>query len=195
MRQTTAQGVAGAPTTGVEGAWQRHLPARYAAEALTGRRGDGRWGTRTGYPVLYLGRPRDSVIIEAYRRLRDPVEDDMPASVFVPRVLVTARVNVTDILDLRQPKGRAAAGIVLSDLRSATTDVESYGRCRTVSEVAHQLGLHGVIAPAATGRGQTLAPFTDRLPLVDWPVWVTEEQWTELPPDPRVEHQRHLRLI
>lgn len=66
---------AGAVTT-VTGRWQRHCGARYAGTALDGRIGDGRWGTKTGFPVLYLGRPLDSVIVEAYRHLIDPIEDD-----------------------------------------------------------------------------------------------------------------------
>jgi hypothetical protein len=34
---------------------------------------DGRWGTRDGFPVLYLGRPVDSVIVGAYRHQVDPI--------------------------------------------------------------------------------------------------------------------------
>jgi hypothetical protein len=41
----------------IAGQWQRHVSARYADTALSGRKGYGRWGTRDGCPVLYLGRP------------------------------------------------------------------------------------------------------------------------------------------
>jgi hypothetical protein len=60
----------------VDGIWQRHVPAIYSGTALAGRVAMGRWGTAGGYPVLYLGRPEDSVVVEAYRHLIDPVVDD-----------------------------------------------------------------------------------------------------------------------
>jgi len=62
-----------ATITEIEGTWQRHVAARYAGQALQGRVALGRWGTIDGYPVLYLGQPRNSVVVEAYRHLVDPV--------------------------------------------------------------------------------------------------------------------------
>lgn len=61
------------------GTWQRHVATRYLASALTGRQADGRWGTKTGFPVLYLGRPTASVVVGAYRHLVDPIEFDSTA--------------------------------------------------------------------------------------------------------------------
>lgn len=138
----------------VEGVWQRHVPARYAASALQGRRSLSRWGTENGFPVLHLGRPRDSVIVEAYRRLVDPVADnpdivDKPP----PRVLVTCKVRVTEILDLRSATARMATGLDPATLQSHTRDRDAYRRCQEVAAVAHQLGLYGLIAPAATQLG------------------------------------------
>ena len=96
--------VASAATAPVEGLWQRHVAVPYAATALDGRRGYGRWGTRDGFSVLYLGRPLDSVVVEAYRHLIDPIaEPDMVAVLarnIQPRMLVTAPVAVTNVLDL-----------------------------------------------------------------------------------------------
>jgi hypothetical protein len=56
--------------------------------------------------------------------------------------------------------------------------------------VAHQLGLHGIIAPAATGLGETLALFERHLPATELPVVVDEEIIDGLPADPR-----RLRLV
>jgi hypothetical protein len=64
----------------VDGTWQRHVPAKFVADALKGRSATGRWGTQNGFPVLYLGRPTDSVVVEAYRHLIDPIVDS-PAPV------------------------------------------------------------------------------------------------------------------
>lgn len=192
---TTAAQLANAPLTSVSGTWQRHLPARFAHAALHGRRTTGRWGTRDGFPVLYLGRPQDSVVLEAYRYLVDPVEDPQPPEAFVARLLVTADVDVTDILDLRTATGRSSAALTLGDLQSATTDREAYGRCQLVAQLAHQLGAHGVVAPAATTMGETLALFTDLLPAGQEPVRVTDELWEALPDDPRAPQAPRLRVV
>ncbi len=88
---------AGAVTT-LTGRWQRHRGARHASTALDGRLGDGRWGTKTGFPLLYLGHPLDSVIVEAYRHLIDPIEDEDERAPLTqnlaPRALITANVSV-----------------------------------------------------------------------------------------------------
>lgn len=109
-----------AAITEIEGTWQRHVAARYAGQALRGRVALGRWGTIDGYPVLYLGQPRNSVVV-AYRHLVDPVEDYIAAAL-PPRVLVTCRVQVTEILDLRSAANRVALGLSTATLASSTRD-------------------------------------------------------------------------
>lgn len=73
-----ANRINGQPRIEVSGMWQRHTPQRYLAEALQGYTARGRWGTADGFPILYLGSPRESVVIEAYRHLIDPVVDGTP---------------------------------------------------------------------------------------------------------------------
>lgn len=150
-----------ATPTQVSGTWQRHVPSRHARAALDGRVAIGRWGTGDGFPVLYLGQPRDSVIVEAYRHLVDPVDDPAIVATIAPRVLVTATVAVTEILDLRTATTRALAELSMTQLQSPPRDRRAYAACQNVAAAAHQLGFHGLIAPAATGLGHTLALFTD----------------------------------
>ena len=57
--------------------------------------------------------------------------------------------------------------------------------CQRVGQAAHQLGLHGLIAPAATEVGETLALFEQHLPEAQLPVLTDEALWVTLPPDPR----------
>jgi hypothetical protein len=57
--------------------------------------------------------------------------------------------------------------------------------CQNVSAAAHQLGYHGIIAPAATKMGETLALFTDLLTATEQPLLTATEMWVQLPPDPR----------
>ena len=47
------------------------------------------------------------------------------------------------------------------------------------------LGLNGIIAPAATGLGETLALFPLNLPAEQWPTITATDIWHGLPADPR----------
>ncbi|RZS91590.1 RES domain-containing protein [Motilibacter rhizosphaerae] len=185
------------------GRWQRHSSVRLAARALDGYASDGRWGTKTGFPVLYLVRPTDSVVVEAYRHQVDPLDFDteQDRQTFIagllPRVLVTCEVSVTGLLDLRTATARAASGLAVQDLQCPTYDRAGYQRCQQVAQVAHQLGRHGLIAPAATGLGETLVLFTDLLPQQEKPTRIGEDEtWASLPDDPRLPSPRPvLRLV
>ncbi len=192
--------VAAGSVGSVAGRWQRHVSVRYASQALDGRRGYGRWGTADGFPVLYLGQPLDSVVVEAYRHLIDPLEDEQAARQLAqnlsPRALVTCQVQVTDILDLRQAATRVQIGLSMSELRSGTDDRDAYAHCQQVAQVAHQLGRHGIIAPAATGLGDTLVLFTDLLPTRQQPMRSEDDEiWNSLPRDPRAPGSGGLRLV
>jgi RES domain-containing protein len=184
----------------IAGQWQRHVSARYADTALSGRKGYGRWGTRDGCPVLYLGRPTDSVTVEAYRHLVEPsldLEDAVAlAQQLAPRLLVTTGVAVTNILDLCKAGNQAHHGLTIEILTSDTADRAAYAACQRVAQNAYRAGCHGIIAPAASGLGETLALFTDILPPNEVPVRSAPDKlWQGLPPDPRLGHGRALRLI
>ena len=186
--------LAQASPASVDGTWQRHVPAKFIAGALNGRSATGRWGTENGFPVLYLGRPTESVTVEAYRHLIDPVADAAPP--ISPRALITCTVSVSTILDLRSATNRILSNLTMQQLQSDTRDRDAYRACQNVAAVAHQLEFHGVIAPAATQMGETLVLFTDRLPASEEPARIAEKLWTELPPDPRNPGQgRRLRVV
>jgi len=192
--ESLANEVALAPATSDNGVWQRHIPARYLPDALKGRVARSRWGTAGGFPILHLGAPTNSVIVEAYRHLVDPVEDDV-LSQLAPRRLVTCRVSVTDLLDLRTSTARMTLGLPMSILTSETHDREAYETCQRVAATAHQLGLHGLITPAATTMGETLALFTQNLPDAQRPILLDDELWDTLPADPRRQPGRRLRVV
>lgn len=96
--RSTVVAVASAGTIRVEGTFQRHISPRY--RTLSGSAAGGRWGPEGAYPVLYLGRPTDSIVIEAHRHLVEPVEG-MRAELVGPRRLLTCEVRMTHVLDLR----------------------------------------------------------------------------------------------
>jgi hypothetical protein len=186
MRRQLALAVAAAPRVAVDGRFERHVS--YGRRELTGSNSGGRWGPPGGYSVLYLGRPVASVTVEAYRRLVDPFADQgMTGEMVAPRRLLICEVAVTNVLDLRSRTAQVAVGLTDTDL---TSPVGEYEPCQEVGRVAHQLGLHGVLAPAATGIGDTLALFEQHLPAGELPTLIDDEVWDGLPDDPR-----RLRLV
>lgn len=134
MDESLAVKIASVPVTTVTGTWLRHAFAAYPERALDGRVYDGRWGTKPGFPVLYLGRPLDSVVVEAYRHLVDPVENPDLLAQIHPRILVTATVKVTNVLDLRTAGARATAGLTPATCApepTTTPDAKKSRRSRT----------------------------------------------------------------
>lgn len=158
-------------------------------EELKASAAGGRWGASRAFEVLYLGRPPDSVVIEAYRHLVDDELDDahaLAASVLERRI-VTCEVDVPDVLDLRPSTAQTALALTETQLFS---DVGDYTACQAVGAAAHQLGLTGLIAPAATRLGETLALFPTNLQIEHWPTVISRDIWHGLPADPR-----RLRLV
>ena len=174
-----AVAVSRATISAVDGVFQRHSSPRVTT--LSGSPAGGRWGPAGAFPVLYLGRPTASVTIEAYRHLVDDVEG-MTGDKVGPRTLWTCQIAVTNVLDLRQASSRDAVALTLDDLSSP---VDQYDKCRRVAQAAYQLQMHGVIAPAAGGEGETLALFEHHLPANELPVVIRRETWAQLPADPR----------
>lgn len=94
------------------------------------------------------------------------------------------------------PGTAALPAYPLRQLQSETYDRAAYAACQNVSAVAHQLGYHGLVTPAATKMGETLVLFTDQLSAGEQPVGVSEETWFELPADPRKRRKgSHLRVV
>lgn len=141
-------------------------------------------GRASAFEVLYLGRPPESVIVEAYRHL---VDDDLDhpaelAEAVVERRLYTMSVAVPNVLDLRPTTARERVGLTDEQLRS---EVGDYRPCQAIASAAHQLGLGGILAPAATALGETLALFALNVSHEHWPTVNRSEIWHGLPADPR----------
>lgn len=138
----------------------------------------GRWGA--DIPVIYLARPAEGSVIEAYRHLVD--DSGVPAHHVGRRILYSVAVEAACVLDLTDTRTARAAGLSAADLCSAVGD---YVRCQRVGATAHEHGLHGILAPAPEGGGETLALFPTRLAPRERPRVLTEAVWQHLPPDPR----------
>src|SRR4051794_28939035 len=112
MDRNLAVAVAGCGTISLRGVFYRHVSLR--VRTLTGTNAGGRWGAPGAFSVLYLGRPQESVIVEAYRHLVDDVEGMRPELVEARRLL-TVDVALTNVLDLRKPENRDAVGLTSGD--------------------------------------------------------------------------------
>jgi RES domain len=176
MDRGLANAIAGTTPGRATGVFYRH--AFVGTRELKASSGGGRWGPPRAYAVLYVGRPEASVVAEAYRSLVDAVEGMRPELVG-PRRLFTVDLDVSNLLDLRDAEKRAAVALDLDALAGP------WAPCQRVGLAAHQLGLHGVIAPAATRLGLTLALFEHNLPSEQWPRITAQAEWSHLPPDPR----------
>jgi RES domain-containing protein len=140
----------------------------------------GRWGA--SFPVIYLGRPLDSCVEEAYRHLVD--DTGVPAHLVKARTLYTVEIEIVDVVDLRSEQAQETVGLTPEDLASP---VGEYTACQRVAAAAHQLEVHGVLAPAATGLGETLAVFRERVSHNELPVEVDQVHWARLPARPGTE--------
>jgi hypothetical protein len=99
-----------------------------------------------------------------------------------PRRLLACTVNIDGVVDLRDVADQERVGLTPADL---TSDVGDWERCQHVGARAHQIGRRGIIAPAATGLGETLAVFTTHVAVAEMPTISSQELWDSLPPDPR----------
>lgn len=175
MQRSVVERVASVAPIDVQGTFYRHAAVNRDAFAGGDR---GRWGEN--FPVIYLGRPTDSVIVEAYRHLVEAT--GIPADAVQPRRFYTVTVTATQVLDLTGAGNLDAVHLTQQDLR---TEVDDYHACQQVAAAAHQLELHGVLAPSATGLGQTLALFRERVSANELPLVQQEHTWDVLPADPR----------
>ncbi len=186
MNRDLANAIAGTMLTSARGTWLRH--SRQGIKELKGSTGGGRWGPEHGFPVIYLGKPEPSIVAEAHRRFVDPVIDHMPTSFIAPRDLLSVAVDVDQLVDLRDPRHLGALGLDRDALRGP------WSPCVRVARAAHQLGLHGILAPAATNLGLTLALFEQHLPQEQIPRIIHREHWSHLPDDPRSPVERDAQI-
>lgn len=77
---------------------------------------------------------------------------------FVPRRLYRYDVELETVLDLRSAAALGTVGLSRDDLTS-----DDLRACQAVGEAAQYLGREGIQASSATGNGEILAVFVDRL--------------------------------
>jgi len=144
------------PRAAFAGAAFGHLGPHHPPTSGEGARiRGGRWNRPESFPSLYLGLSAGTVAAEFYRLAE---HQGMPAENLLPRRLQEYAVDLHAVLDLRDPAAREALG--LTDAVIASDDPSF---CRLVGDAAHYAGFEAIVAPSATGVGDVLAVFTDRL--------------------------------
>lgn len=109
-----------------------------------------------GIGALYVALSPAVALEELKRRA---AKADISVTTFDPRVLFDLEVRLEKVLDLTHPGIREEWGTTLEDLRTE----DDYDRCREVGVAARDEGFEAIRFPSATGDGENLAIFFDRL--------------------------------
>lgn len=142
-----------APWSGA--AWRHTAPQRNPLSGEGALRFGGRWNPPELASTLYLATSREGCLAEFGRMAEG---QGRGTASFLPRRVVHFEVHDVDVVDLRPPEDLAAVGLDPEDL--VATD---WMPCQLVGAAAHFLRSAGVIAPSATGVGDTLALFEARV--------------------------------
>jgi RES domain-containing protein len=132
----------------------------------------GRWNPPDSFSTLYLALERDTTVREFYRLVE---RQGRAPEDFLPRRMYRYDLGLAAVLDLRDSATRAR--LQLSDVDLQAIDAT---KCQQLGECAHYLGLEGILAPSATGQGNVLAVFFDRLQAdsqirdLDYEAWTVE---------------------
>jgi RES domain-containing protein len=128
---------------------------RYSQPGAGARTAGGRWNPPNSFATLYLGLSVEVAAAELRRLARRAGRELADC---MPRHLLEYEVQLTAVLDLTDPG--ALETVELNDAELRSTDA---ARCQRIGEAAHHLGWEAILAPSATGTGNIVAVFVERL--------------------------------
>jgi len=134
----------------------RHIAAEWHPLSGAGARSQGgRWNPSESFSTVYLALSEETAI-EEFRRMarragRSPEE-------FVPRRIYRVELALREVLDLTGPQEGLPDALAELDFQA-----DDLAPTQAVGEAAQYLGREAIMAPSATGIGNVLAVFTDRL--------------------------------
>lgn len=158
-------------------AW-RHVRPEYPPLSGEGARAvGGRWNPPASFPTLYLGLDVAVVTAEFYRHL---ARQGLRAEDALPRVMYQYDVRLSRVVDLRSPASWRDLGLTADRIRGSDQQ-----RCQAVGDAVHYLGLEGLLAPSAAGKGEVLVIFLDRQ-APESALHIADSQTWTAPPEPGI---------
>lgn len=152
-----------------------HVDCRSAEGA---RQFGGRWNPPNSFPVLYIALSIESVAAEF---LRMAARNARPPGDFLPRDVCTLEIELERVLDLRTPQALRTVG-----LDPARIHGHNLVPSQQVGDAAHKLAFEGILAPSATGVGETLVVFELKLRKGSRVVQRARASWNVLSDLPRL---------
>lgn len=148
-------GLGGRPWTGetYRYAAVRRDPLSGAGARLFG----GRWNPKDIVATIYLATPVGTCLGELERAAASQ-QVDVSTMLGVSYRLHHVAVSALPVLDLSIPAALDAVGLTTDDIAD-----EDWSACQAVGHAAWFLGLGGVLAPSAVGRGLVLAAFESQV--------------------------------
>lgn len=115
----------------------------------------GRWNPKESIPVLYLALEEDTAIAEMRRAAE---KQGVDADELLPRAVTEVEFELIRVLDLTIEDVVDGVGFTKSQLIS-----DDPSACQAIGAAAHYLGFEAMRAKSATGSGEILAIFWDKL--------------------------------
>ena len=142
-----------------EGLCFRHSAAKYAtvdeSTLDASRRAGGRFNPRGDFGAVYAALEKDTAVAELERRIE---RTGLPRAAFRPRLMLHLTVHLTDLLDLTNPEVRRQFGVSEEDLIAS-----DWTRAQDAGQEARRQGYTAIRFPSATGTGDNLAIFLEKL--------------------------------
>lgn len=118
-------------------------------------RAGGRFNPAGEFGAVYVALEKDTALAELDRRIE---RTGLPTRSFRPRMMLHLRARLVHLLDLTDPQMRGQFEVSEEELTAP-----DWERAQEVAREARKQGYTAIRFPSATGRGQNLAIFVDRL--------------------------------
>ncbi|MBK5223387.1 MAG: RES family NAD+ phosphorylase [Acidimicrobiia bacterium] len=119
------------------------------------RRLGGRFNPPHSFPALYLCQTRPCVVAELSRQAE---RQGIAVVALLPRELFEIRANLVKVLDLTDAETLGTLGLASPDLVR-----EDHRLTQEIGEAAHEHAFQAIRSPSATGVGNVLAIFPEKL--------------------------------